>query len=73
MVWVWVTRAGLGASESPGSVPASRDVTAVWLVLVVSLGGVWRRVPCPNQYTNLRMLKMSEPVTRQRHSRASKF
>ena len=70
MVWVWVTRAGLGASESPGSVPASRDVTAVWLVLVRWSLSVWRRVPCPNQYfnsihTNLRMLKMSEPVTRQ--------
>ena len=53
MVWVWVTRAGLGASESPGSVPSSRDVTAVWLVLVVSLGGDESHVPINTliQYT----------------------
>ena len=46
-------RSRLGASESPGSVPSSRDVTAVWLVLVVSLGGDESHVPINTliQYT----------------------
>ena len=58
VVWVWVTRAGLGASESPGSVPASRDVTVCGdcgcLVLVlVSLGGDESHAPINTPITHM--------------------